>query len=56
MKLASEKDVRFCNARCGSTQTNKQICLERADAGKRIRTEILKVKVTLEQAMKAQGE
>ena len=37
-------------------QTNKQICLERADAGERTRTEILKVKVTLEQAMNAQGE
>ena len=39
-----------------ASQANKQICLERADAGERTRTEILKVEVTLEQATKAQGK
>ena len=36
--------------------TNKQTCLERADAGERTGTEIIKLKATLQQAMKAQGE
>jgi hypothetical protein len=56
MELAIGQDVRIFNAKSGTTQTNKQICLERADAGECTRTEILKVKVTPKQAMKAQGE
>jgi hypothetical protein len=56
MELASGQDVRVFNAKSGTIQTNKQICLESADAGECTRTEILKVKVTQEQAMKAQRE
>ena len=56
MKLVSGQDVRVFNAKSGTTQTNKQTCLERADAGERTGTEIIKLKVTLQQAMKAQGE
>jgi len=57
MNLVSGQDVRVFNAK-SAPQTNKQICLERANAGQRTRTDILrvKVKVTLEQATKAQGE